>query len=286
MEIDGKMNADCGGRMTIREKVKALLGYIEENLSAPLTLFTLSEVSDLSVFQITRLLSRLTGLTPMAYVRARRLANSLPQLFRGDPILSIALDWGFEYEQSYIRAFREAYKATPARFRRRGEVAEIVNVPNLEGMTVSAGGMLGQPKLILRPGFRISGAARAYNYQDNLLSGTPLLDGLAAARSRALRAACRPSPASHFAHDYLVEGPGDDVWTYPAGKWAVFQYSGLHALDATGATRFRLLAALVVGHWFSDGGLYWDGSFLEAVDLDQCGADYCEIQVSCFVEKI
>lgn len=272
--------------MTIREKIKALFSHIEENLSDALTLSALSEVSGLSVFQITRLMSRLTGLTPMAYVRARRLANSLPQLYRGDPILTVALNWGFEYEQSYIRAFREAYGATPARFRRRGGVAEIVDVPNLDGMTVSAGGMLGQPKLVLRPAFRISGAARAYNYQDNLLAGAPLLDGLAAAESRAFRAACRPSPASLFTHDYLVEGRGKDEWAYPAGKWAAFQYSGLHALDAAGATRFRLLAALVVGHWFSDGGIYWDGGFLEAVDLDKCGADYCEAQVSCFVEEI
>jgi AraC-like DNA-binding protein len=272
--------------MAIRQKIKVLFSCIEENLSTEVTLSALSEASDLSVFQITRLVSRLTGLTPMAYVRARRLANSLPQLYRGDSILAIALNWGFEYEQSYIRAFREAYGETPARFRRKGAVAQIVDVPNLDGMTVSAGGMLGQPKLIVRPAFRISGTIREYNYQDNLLSGTPLLDGLAAAKSRAFRAACRPSPASHFVHDYLVEGPGGDEWAYPAGKWATFQYSGLHALDAAGATRFRLLAALVVGHWFSDNGIYWNGGFREEVDLGKCGADYCEVAVSCFVEAI
>ena len=272
--------------MAIQQKIKALFAHIENNLSAPLTLSALSEATGLSVFQITRLVSRLTGLPPMAYVRARRLAKSLPQLYRGDAILAIALDWGFAYEQSYIRAFREVYGATPARFRRRGAVAEIVNIPNLDGMTVSAGGMLGQPKLILRPAFRISGTVRAFNYQDNLLSGTPLLDGIAGATSRAFSAACRPSPDSHFVHDYLVEGPGRDEWTYPAGKWAVFQYSGLHALDPVGVTRFRLLAALVIGHWFSDNGLYWDGGFLEAVDLGKCGADYCEVAASCFVEGI
>ncbi len=272
--------------MTIHQKCRALFAYVEENLSAPITLSALAEISDLSVFQVTRLLSRLTGLTPMAYVRQRRLAMSLPQLYRGEAILTIALDWGFEYEQSYIRAFREAYGLTPARFRRRGGEAEIVEMPNLEGMTVSAGGMLGQPRLVLRPAFQMAGTVRAYNYQDNLLSGTPLLNGLDRTKSNAFSAACRPSSASRFVHDYLVEGSGEDKWAYPAGKWALFQYSGLHPLNAAGATRFRLLAALVVGHWFSDNGFFWDGGFLEAVDLEKCGRDYCEVQVSCFVEKI
>ena len=147
--------------------------------------------------------------------------------------------------------------------------------------------MLGQPKIVVRPAFRLRGTVRAYNYQDNLLCGTPLLDGLAETRNSTYSAACRPySDTSRFVHDYLAEGPGRDEWAYPAGKWAVFQYSGLHALDAAGAARFRLLAALVVGHWFSGSGFFWDGGFLEAVDLEKCGTDYCEARVSCFVEKI
>src|SRR5690606_2273793 len=106
------------------------------------------------------------GLTPMDYVRARRLAGSIPQLLRGDRIIDIALDWGFEYEQSYIRAFRRAYGITPARFRRQQQPVEIVDVPRLEGFTVSASGMLGRPTVLARPAFALCGTPRYVNYAD------------------------------------------------------------------------------------------------------------------------
>ena len=84
------------------------LEHIEKQRHRAISLEELSEVSGLGRFQLIRLFSRLCGMSPMNYARARRLAGSIPQLLRGDRIIDIALDWGFEFEQSYIRAFRSA----------------------------------------------------------------------------------------------------------------------------------------------------------------------------------
>ncbi len=276
--------------MSIIEVMRGVFNYIEDSLGSPIPLEDLSRMAGLSVFQLIRLFDRFTGMTPGAYIRARRLAQSLPFLLSGATVLSIALDFGFEYEQSYIRAFRDAYGMTPARFRRQQQPVEIVSKPSLGGFTVSASGILGQPKVLMRPAFQALGTLKSYNYQDNLLSGIPLLEGLAACETMAYAAACRPSAAEHFSHDYLIlrESPQENTaeWAFPAGKWARFDYSGLHALDARGVSKIRLLMALVIGNWFADSGVYWDGNFTEKVDLAKCAGNYCELSIACFMGEL
>jgi AraC-like DNA-binding protein len=274
---------------TPQEILSRTLVYIEENRDAALSLEELTEVSGLNRFALIRLFSRLCGVTPMEYVRLRRLAGSIPQLMRGDRIIDIALDAGFEHEQSYIRAFRDAYCMTPARFRRQDKPVPIVDVPQLTGFTVSSSGMLGKPVLLARPAFSMHGSLRRYNYADNLLDGTPLMEGIASLTKESYTAACRISPKNQFTHLYLVEtdATGGEVsvtWSWQAGQWAQFQYIGLHPLDREGARRMRLMASLVAGTWFSERNARWDGQFIEHVEKSWLGEQYCEVELLCPVD--
>ena len=272
---------------TPQEIFARTLAYIEDNLDAAVSLEKLTEIGGLSRFALIRLFSRLCGLTPMEYVRARRLAGSIPQLMRGDRIIDIALEAGFEHEQSYIRAFRETYHMTPARFRRQEKPVPIVDVPRLDGFTVSHSGMLGKPALLARPAFHLRGTLRRYNYADNLLDGTPLVEGVAAVTKGSYTAACRTSPKNRFTHLYLVEGeamadePETVTWSWPAGQWAKFHYIGLHPLNREGARRMRLMASLVAGTWFSERNARWDGQFIEHVEKSWLGEEYCEVEIFC-----
>ena len=272
---------------TPQEVFSRTLAYIEDNLDAAVSLEELTEISGLSRFALIRLFSRLCGLTPMEYARGRRLSLSIPQLMRGDRIIDIALDAGFEHEQSYIRAFRDVFHMTPARFRRQEKPVPIVDVPRFTGFTVSHSGMLGKPKLLARPAFSMCGSLRCYNYADNLMDGTPLVEGLAAFTKESYTAACRTSPQNQFTHLYLIEGIGElgeTRWQWPAGQWAQFQYIGLHPLDKEGARRIRLMASLVAGTWFSERGARWDGQFIEHVEKSWLGEQYCEVEFLCPVD--
>lgn len=270
---------------TPHRALQQTFAYIEERRREPITLEDLTEVSGLGRFQLIRLCTRLCGLTPMDYVRARRLAGSIPQLLGGQRIIDIALDWGFEYEQSYIRAFRRAYGITPARFRRQEQPVPIVDVPRLEGFTVSASGMLGRPTVLARPAFSLSGAPRYVNYADNLLDGTPLYEGVRDGTEEPYTAACRPHRGSLFVHAYMIvadaPGEGREEWHWPAGEWAQFQYVGLHPLDRDGARRMRLMASLVVNTWYAERGGRWDDQFIERVEREWLGEAYCEVEFLC-----
>jgi AraC family transcriptional regulator len=274
---------------TPQEIFSRTLAFIEENRVAAISLEELTKVSGLNRFALIRLFTRLCGLTPMEYARLRRLAGSIPQLMRGDRIIDIALDAGFEHEQSYIRAFRDAYHMTPARFRRQDKPVPIVDVPQLTGFTVSHSGMLGKPTLLARPAFSIRGTLSRYNYADNLLDGIPLTDGLTSLTQESYTAACRISPKNQFTHLYLIkeDAPGGQncvTWSWPAGQWAQFQYIGLHPLDREGARRMRLMASLVVGTWFSERNARWDGQFIEHVEKSWMNEQYCEVELLCPVD--
>ncbi|WP_115753113.1 helix-turn-helix domain-containing protein [Listeria kieliensis] len=273
--------------MSIVTQINDTFEYIEDNLKNSISLEQLSQTANLSIFQLIRLFDRFIGMTPMAYIRARRLAKSLPQLLAGDSILSVALDCGFQYEQSYIRAFKDCYGVTPARFRNRGVSVQIVDVPTLERFTVSANGMIGEAKLLVRPAFTISGELKRYHNLDNLLWGKSLLEGVERCTSRIYTAACRNLSPGVFEHHYLVQ---NDVcnpveWQFASGQWASFEYFGLHPLDNAGVTRIRILMSQVIGNWFADNGIYWDGNFTESVNLDKCSDNYCEVTFACHTQK-
>ena len=257
--------------------LEALFEYVEAHITGPITLDQLESVCGLSRFALTRMLSRVAGVTPMDYVRGRRLARSLPRLIAGDNVLDVALTCGFEYEQSYIRAFKAAFGITPARFRKTGGEAPIQDIPKLSGFTVSASGMIGRPQLIIRPAFALRGYVSEYNYADNLLRGTPLADGVAACEGGEYLAAYRSRQT--FVHQYLTQNElGDQVWEYPAGRWARFRYVGLHPLDAEGARRIRLMTVLVAGSWQSELPHRPPGA-IERVDARVLSERYCEAEI-------
>jgi AraC family transcriptional regulator len=57
-----------------------------------------------------------------SYIRSRKLTASLEDLLKTDAnVLDVAVGNGFNYEQSYIRAFKREYGITPGEFRKNGQ---------------------------------------------------------------------------------------------------------------------------------------------------------------------
>jgi AraC-like DNA-binding protein len=67
------------------------------------------------------------------YIRSRRLAASLDDLLKTNfNILDIALEYGFEYEQSYRRAFKHEFGITPGEYRKAGHIVNSFDIPEGE----------------------------------------------------------------------------------------------------------------------------------------------------------
>lgn len=108
-------------------RIAEALEFIEDNLDKDFSLRTVSDIAGFSLFYFHRIFSFSVGYTLAEYIRKRRLAEASYDLTRTDRrIIDIALDFQFESQESFTRAFKKEFKVTPAYYRRRKP-----NIPQL-----------------------------------------------------------------------------------------------------------------------------------------------------------
>lgn len=106
----------------IRDKVDAvqrMQDYIESHLEEPIRLSDLSNAAGYTYTYATRIFKELVGISPIDYLRARRLSRAAMQLrdFPGR-ILDIALDTAFDSHEGFTRAFARYFGVTPEYYRK------------------------------------------------------------------------------------------------------------------------------------------------------------------------
>ena len=98
---------------------------IEKGVKEGIYLNNLAEKYDLSEGHLRRLFRFAFKQTLGSYIRSRKLSASLDDLQKKDfNILDVALEYGFEYEQSYRRAFKNEFGITPGEYRKAGHVVK------------------------------------------------------------------------------------------------------------------------------------------------------------------
>lgn len=110
--------------MNYLRQVQAGIDYIELRLDSDITPSDVAIHAGISQWHFQRIFKALTGETLKAYIRARRLANSLDSLLSTNlRIVDIAISAGYENQESYTRAFRQSFDMTPSDYRRIGRNA-------------------------------------------------------------------------------------------------------------------------------------------------------------------
>jgi AraC-like DNA-binding protein/ABC-type glycerol-3-phosphate transport system substrate-binding protein len=108
-----------------------ILDVIEYNFEE-INIDLISDDFGISSRHLQRLFKLVFNQSLGAYIRSRKLAASVDDLLNTRlNILSIALDYGFEYEQSYIRSFRQEYGITPGDVRKTEKLLKITPPPPL-----------------------------------------------------------------------------------------------------------------------------------------------------------
>ncbi len=107
-------------RKQIVEAVQRMQDCIAENLNRPLSLDRLARAAGYSPWHAARAFKELTGRTPLAYIRAFRLSRAALVLRDGkERIVDVALDFCFDSQEGFTRAFSDVFGTTPARYRKR-----------------------------------------------------------------------------------------------------------------------------------------------------------------------
>ncbi|AGB81750.1 Right origin-binding protein [Serratia rubidaea] len=96
-----------------------LLNWIETHLDQPLLLDNVAAKSGYSKWHLQRMFRSTTGHALGSYIRERRLSKAA-QALRSTPrpILDIALQYHFDSQPSFSRAFKKQFGKTPAVYRR------------------------------------------------------------------------------------------------------------------------------------------------------------------------
>lgn len=102
----------------LKEIIIEIIDYIEENLYNKISLDDISLHTGISKYYLHRIFKSLTGESVIEYVQGRKLTCSINELINTNMrIIDIALNYGFDYEQSYIRAFKKCFGCTPLKVR-------------------------------------------------------------------------------------------------------------------------------------------------------------------------
>jgi AraC family transcriptional regulator len=104
-----------------------------------------------------------------SYIRSRKLAASLESLFNTDfNVIDIALDYGFEYEETYIRAFKREFGFTPGIARRTRQIVKVTPPFNLFGAKLFENGIVFEPEIVMVPQFHVIGRKHQIPYSNSI----------------------------------------------------------------------------------------------------------------------
>ncbi|MEL6839333.1 MAG: AraC family transcriptional regulator [Pseudomonadota bacterium] len=221
-----------------------LIWQIEMRLHQPVTLSDLAQACAISPYHMARSFRLASGLSPMAYLRARRLSVAAQQLAAGrQTVLSVALDAQYNSHAAFTRAFVAYFGMTPqsvCKMRCLETLSLMEPLKMQKEMIVD----VAAPEIRTRPAFRVIGLDQIATFDDN--SALATLWAQFNAREDevadligdcAYGVCCDADGQGTFRYVAGVEAPAgtgvpkdmSDVHL-PAGRYAVFTHSG-HIAD-------------------------------------------------------
>lgn len=127
--------------MLYTEHIQKALDFIEAHLTDECPLELCARAAGYSAYHFSRIFKDMTGVPPIDYVRKRRLSSAARDIAESTlPIIDIAVRWGFESAETFIRAFEAEHGITPGHYRGTGMSLHLTwpfRVPTAELFTLA-----------------------------------------------------------------------------------------------------------------------------------------------------
>lgn len=105
-------------RVDYHQRLVPVIRYLEQHFNEPLNLIEVAALANLSPYHFHRTFKAVQGETLADFIRRLRLEAAADELFKSkQPILNIALEYGFSSSQSLAKAFKQHFGVTPSAFR-------------------------------------------------------------------------------------------------------------------------------------------------------------------------
>lgn len=100
------------------QRTKLSIDYIEKNIKDDITLDELADICKVSRFHFHRIFLSIVHTTVMKYIRKRRLSLAYIEIINSKRrIIDIAIDYGFQSQEAFGRAFKKMFHASPGELR-------------------------------------------------------------------------------------------------------------------------------------------------------------------------
>lgn len=103
------------------KEIDGVIDYIERNIYGKISIEDIMKNVNCSMPHFYRIFYHVVGDTIMGYVRKRKLSCASMELINtSKSIIDIALDYGYESQQAFTRAFTNTFGISPGRYRQTG----------------------------------------------------------------------------------------------------------------------------------------------------------------------
>jgi AraC family transcriptional regulator len=138
-------------------ELNRLVDDVEAHLSDEIDLAEFAVSAGTTEYHLRRMFSSLAGMGLSDYIRRRRMTMAAADLTGDDPVLDIAIRYGYGSTEAFGRAFRMVHGASPADARRHG--GPLRTQPKLRFRLTVEGNITMDARIIERPAFRLIGHA-------------------------------------------------------------------------------------------------------------------------------
>ena len=140
------------------ERMNAAIDYIEENLANEIDFTKAAENACCSIYHFQRIFFAVNSLTPIEYVRRRRLTLAARELLSSNArVIDIAVKYGYNSPDAFTRAFRNLHGVTPLAARKPG--VKLTAFPRISFHIAFKGGNNMDYKILEKPAFDVIGKA-------------------------------------------------------------------------------------------------------------------------------
>lgn len=256
-------------------QIQRAVDYIEDHLDGELQVDDIARVAGFSRWHFQHVFSAAVGDSLKDYIRARRLTKAMGDLTATDKrIIDIAIEAGFESQESFTRAFKLMYKVTPDECRKADFNPSHVKKPRItkEYLVHLYKGVNMQPRFINVPEMKVVGVAGVFTSilspnKDNMVIIPQLWQKFMPRRHEIQNifdsfnlGVCLEAPKErqsgpdqclYFActevKDFGVIPEGMEKFIIPSGEYAVFTHKG--KLD-----NFESTMKYIYGSWLPNSG--------------------------------
>ncbi len=99
--------------------IQQVLDYVEEHICETMTAKAIAEYVGFSKYYFHRIFYVYTGMQLMEYVRRRKMEHAMVDIANNQPVLQVALKYGYGSDRAFARAFKAQYGMAPSHYRNR-----------------------------------------------------------------------------------------------------------------------------------------------------------------------